>query len=297
MIAIGAIGLRAQESEGTGVGGRGAPAAAEAGGETGQRNEFPYFVKFEGASDETLDLVMEISETLRLADRPPTSFSRLRKRAQDDLPRILRAMRARAHYAATVDLDIDRSTTPTTITFEIDAGPTYDIANVIIELNPPTEDDLDLPTDRQLGLVEDKRASSTKIIEAEAELLRRAKNQGFANATLGERRVVVDHDTDTMDITLRLAPGPKVYFGETAIAGNSEVETRFIRRLLAWQPGDLVTPARLDETQLDLIRSGLFNSVRIEPGETVDDQGRVPVRIEVSEAKHRSIEASVRYPI
>ncbi len=147
----------------------------------------------------------------------------------------------------------------------------------------------------KLGLVRGERASSTKIIEAEAALLERIKSQGFANARIGQRRVVVDHDSETMDITLRLAPGRMIYFGDTDITGNVDVETRFIGRLLAWKPGELVTPERLDETELDLIRSGLFNSVRIEPGKEADDEGRVPIMIEVSEAKHRSIEASIRF--
>lgn len=295
LVVLGAVSMHAQEDKEIGVGGRGLPAEVQPDDGTTEQDEFPYFVKFEGTSGNTLDLVKQVSETLRLADQPPISFSRLRRRAEDDLPRILKAMRARGHYAAKVEVDIDRTTSPPTITFLIDAGISYDIKNVIVELDPPTEDDLDLPSSKKLGLVKDKRASSTKIIDAEEELLRRTKKQGFANAKIGERRVVVDHNTGTMDITLRLAPGPKVYFGNTRITGNSEVETRYIRRLLAWKPGKLVTPERLEETQLDLIRSGLFNSVRIEPGTTPDKEGRIPVRIEVSEAKHRSIEAGVRY--
>ena len=192
-------------------------------------------------------------------------------------------------------MDIDRATSPLTVTFQIDEGVSYDIQNVVIELDPPTEDDLELPSRKRLDLVFDKRASSTKIIDAETALLRQIKNQGFANAKLGKRRVVVDHDKATMDITLRVDPGRKVYFGETTVIGNVEVETRYIRRLLAWKPGELVTPDRLEETQLSLIQSGLFNSARVEPEITADEQGRIPVRIEVSEAKHRSIEASVRY--
>lgn len=257
---------------------------------------FPYTVCFAGISGKkTLNLVQQVSETLRLKGDPPVSFSRLRSRAEGDIPNILKALRARALYSATVELDIDQTISPITIKFLIDTGHTYDIDKVVIELDPPTEDDLDLPKSKKLGLVTEKRASSTKIIEAEAELLRRVKRQGFANAKIGERRVVVDHNSDTMDITLRLAPGRKVYFGETRITGNEDVETRFIRRLLAWKEGKLVTPARLDETRLNLIQSGLFNSIRIDPRTNADEDGHVVVDIHVSEAKHRSIEASVRY--
>jgi len=283
-MALGAISSHAQDET-----------QGEAGDQTEQQNEFPYEVRFLGTKEETLELVKQVSETLRLIDQPPTSFNRLRRRAEDDLPRVLKAMRARAHYAATVELDIDRTASPIVITFQIDAGLSYDINAVIIELDPSSPDDFDLPSRKRLGLVAGKRASTTKIIDAEALLLQRAKNQGFAAAKLGKRRVVVDHNTGTMDITLRLDPGPKVTFGVTHITGNVEVETRFIRRLLAWRQGDLVTPERLEETQLDLIRSGLFNSVRVEPRSKPDEQGRVVVEIAVSEAKHRSIEAGLGF--
>ncbi len=265
------------------------------GDETVSAKTFPYTVCFQGISGKTLDLVQQVSDTLRLKSNPPISYSRLRSRAEGDLPNIVKALRARAYYAATVDLDIDQATSPTTIKFRVERGPSYDIQKVVIELDPPTEDKLDLPSAKKLGLVTNKRASSTKIIDAETTLLSRAKNQGFANAKPGKRRVIVDHDNATMDITLRLAPGRKIYFGDTKISGNVEVETRYIRRLLAWKPGKLITPERLEETRLNLVQSGLFNSVRIDPETEVDDQGRALVRIDVSETKHRSIEAGVRY--
>jgi len=204
-------------------------------------------------------------------------------------------MRARAHYAAEVDLDIDETTSPITVTFNITAGASYDIKNVLIELDPPSEDDIKLPDGDKIGLVTDKRGSSTKIIEAETSLLNRARRQGFANAKIGKRRVIVDHSNQTVDITLRLAPGRKVFFGNAIIIGNKDVETRFIRRLFTWKSDKLVTPERIDETEQNLIETGLFNSVRVEPAAELDEQGRLPIIIEVSEAKHRSIEAGLGF--
>ncbi|MGI9417801.1 MAG: autotransporter assembly complex protein TamA [Geminicoccaceae bacterium] len=294
-VIVAAGGVHAQQESEVGVGGRGAPMVIQPDGNFEEQLEFPYTVRFEGTEGRTLEQVEQASEALRLIDRPPTSFSRLRRRAEDDLPRVLNVMRARAHYAAKVDLDIDRSTSPITVTFKIDAGQSYDIKTVIIELDPPSEDDIKLPDGDDIGLVKDKRASSTKIIQAESSLLNRAKRQGFAHAEIGKRRVVVDHSDQTVDITLRLSPGRKVFFGETEIKGNREVETRFIRRLITWKTGKLVTPEFIDETELNLIESGLFNSVRVEPGPMLDDQGRQPMLITVSEAKHRSIEAGFGY--
>ena len=262
-----------------------------------QLQDFAYVVRFEGipGGSETGTLVRQVSEAERLVDQVPSSFSRLRRRAEGDLPRILQALRARAYYAAAVDVDIDRSTSPLTVTFRIEAGEAYDINKVEIEADPPSEDELTLPTPRRLDLESGKRAASNKIVDAEATLLELAKRQGFALARIGKRRIVVDHNEHTMDITLRVVPGRKVYFGETEVIGNEEVESRYVRRLQVWRPGRLITPERLDETERNLVESGLFNSVRIIPGTVADERGRVPIRIEVAEAKHRSIEASGRY--
>ena len=255
-----------------------------------------YEVIFEGLPEGTTKGILEeISETRRLIDQPPTSIRRLRRRAEDDVPRLLQALRARGNYRAKIEVEIDEESSPITITYLFDAGPVYEISQVVIEISPPTEDDIDLPSPNQLNLKKGKRASSIKIIEAETQLLERVRKQGFANAALGERTVIVDHDNDLMDITFRLNPGPKIYFGETNITGNEDVEARFIRRLLEWKKGRLVTPERLQKTQLNLIETGLFNSVRIEPGKKPNQNGRVPVRIEVKEAKHRTLEAGIRY--
>lgn len=255
-----------------------------------------YEVVFEGIGvGKTLEILEQISEARRLEDQPPSSYSRLRRRADGDLPRLLQALRARAYYQAEVSLDIDRESSPITITYTIDAGPVYEFNEIVFELDPPSEDAVDLPKPKRLNLKKDRRATSVKVIDAENELLASIKKQGFANAELGPRTVIVDHGTAKMDVTFRVNPGPKVYFGETAVVGNEEVEARYIRRLLEWKPGKLVTPERLETTQLNLIETGLFNSVRIETGKEPDEQGRVPVQIEVREAKHRTIEAGVRY--
>lgn len=255
-----------------------------------------YVVELRNIPDgETKDLLQEIVDTQRETYQLPTSISRLRRRAEGDRPRLLQTLRARGNYAARLDLEIDDTTEPVTVIYDIDAGPVYDINDVTIELKPPSEDELNLPTPKQLNLEKGKRASSTKVIEAEAALLQRIKTQGFANARMNPRRIIVDHNTAVMDITLSVDPGSKVYFGESAVDGNVEVETRYITRLLEWKPGELVTPEKVQTTQLNLIETGLFNSVRVEPGKEPDDQGRVPVRIEVKEAKHRTIEAGVRY--
>jgi translocation and assembly module TamA len=271
------------------------PASSEDEGEAPAEG-LDYVAEIRGVPEGTTnDILVNMVELSLEASDPPRTLRRLERRVESERSRLLQALRARGNYAAEIDVVIDEAASPISVVYEINAGPVYEINKVTIEINPPTEDDLDLPSPKKLNLRRGKRASSIKVIEAEAALLQRVKNQGFANARLGERRVIVDHDTAEMDIVYTLNPGQKLYFGATKIVGNVDVESRFISRLLEWKPGKLVTPERLQTTQLNLIETRLFNSVRIEPGTVPDEQGRVPIRIEVSEAKHRTIEAGVRY--
>ena len=261
-----------------------------------QATALDYEVVFEGLSEgNTKDILLQISETQRLIDQPPATISRLRRRAENDIPRLLQGLRARGHYQAAVEVNIDQTASPITITYRFDRGPTYRYKTIRVELDPEAETDLDLPPARRFGVKAGERVRSLDIVNAEAKLLEALKNKGYAFAMIGEREAVIDHGTQEMDITFRFETGPRVAFGETTVGGNEQVEARYIRRLLEWKPGKRVTPERLRTTQLNLIETGLFSSVQITLGEELDENNRVPVRIDVKEAKHRSIEAGIRY--
>ena len=255
----------------------------------------PYEVEIRGVEDRTLrELLQEVSETRRLIDRPPPSLTRLRRRAEDDRARLQRALRSEGYYGATIDLSVDDAAHPVRIVFQVDPGPRYRLREVAIEVTPP-EADLPLPSRRELGIAPGTPAVAQTILDAETALVERARARGYALAEAGERRAVVDHDADAMDLTLRLVPGPLVSFGKIDVVGLKAVEPGFVERRLPWRPGDLITTKRLTEGQRALRETELFSTTRTRLGTTPDDQGRLPVTVAVTESKHRSIEVGGRY--
>ena len=255
----------------------------------------PYEVEIRGVEDRTLrELLQEVSETRRLIDRPPPSLTRLRRRAEDDRARLQRALRSEGYYGATIDLSVDDAAHPVRIVFQVDPGPRYRLREVAIEVTPP-EADLPLPSRRELGIAPGEPAVAQTILNAETALVERARARGYALAEAGERRAVVDHDADAMDLTLRLVPGPLVTFGKIDVVGLKAVEPGFVERRLPWRPGDLITTKRLTEGQRALRETELFSTTRTRLGTTPDDQGRLPVTVAVTESKHRSIEVGGRY--
>ncbi|MDX1541822.1 MAG: BamA/TamA family outer membrane protein, partial [Geminicoccaceae bacterium] len=62
-----------------------------------------------------------------------------------------------------------------------------------------------------------------------------------------------------------------------------------------WREGEVLTPAKVEDSRRLLVETDLFRSVQITPEPAGDASGEVPVRVRVTERKHRSIGIGVRY--
>ncbi len=257
--------------------------------------EIKYQVAIEGVDQPELrDLLNQVSEAVRLVDRPPPSLIRLRRRAEDDRPRLEQALRSRGYYGAEVTAAIEPDAKPVRVVFTVKPGPVYRFHDVTIEVTPPRLRS-DLPSLEELGIAPGRPAASQAILDAEAALLARAREKGHALAELGNRRAVVDHDTATMDLTLVLQAGPVVRFGAIELKGLTSVRADAVRRRLPWRTGEVITAENLAEGRTALFDSGLFSSVVIDLGSTPDQSGEVPVTVALIESKHRSIALGLRY--
>jgi translocation and assembly module TamA len=254
-----------------------------------------YEVRIRGRMGESLrTLLGEVSETRRLSDRPPSNFLRLRRRAEADRDRLLQALRSRGYYDGAIEVRYDRGRDPVQVIFEVEPGAVYRLREIRLEVDPPNPE-LRVPAPGELGLKVGQPAQAQAIIDAEGRFLQLVRGQGFPLAELGERRAVVDHDADAMDITLRLRPGPQVRFGDVRYTGIQGIEESYVRNRLPWKPGQLITPARLEEARQALIDTQLFSTAQIRVGQEVEGDGRLPVTVEVTQRKQRSIEVGVRY--
>ena len=233
-----------------------------------------YEVTIEGVDDDALrGLLQQVSETQRLIDRPPPSIARLRRRAQDDRPRLLEVLRSEGYYGGQVEVALDSSVQPIKVTFRIDLGPVYRLGSVSIEVEPP-EPGLSVPSPRgdrpEAGRA--RRCAGPSSMPSRPSWIGCAR-RASSWPSLGPRRAVVDHDTDLMDLTLRIQPGPLSRFGPVTFDGLSTVEQDFVANRLDWQQGELITPARLEEARNSLRETGLFTSVQIDLADTTRRAG------------------------
>jgi translocation and assembly module TamA len=149
------------------------------------------------------------------------------------------------------------------------------------------------PGDIGLGIRDPAIADS--VLDAEANLLRHARNRGHAMAAAGERRTIIDRETRRMDVELAIRPGPQVDFATPVVTGQTSIDDAFLFQRLIIEPGERYDARLVERARRRLIDTNLFSTVQVREGPEPDAQGDWPVVFEVSERLHRTIGAGVGF--
>lgn len=103
---------------------------------------------------------------------------------------------------------------------------------------------------------------------------------------VADRRVV---------ITYAAEPGPAAVYGPIEIAGNTSVDDGVIRRQLTFRPGQRFRLGQLQESQRKLYGLELFEFANVEALETDRPSVEVPIRVTVTEGRHRRVTFGIGY--
>lgn len=270
----------------------------------------PYAVRFpEDLPPDLAALLPGVAETEQKRAEPPDSRLGIRQRAEGDIERIQQALRAEGYYDGKVGFElaepdgsegrgpiaaITEAPPQVVVRFSIVPGPRYTYGNTALALgdNP---DGFVPPATADLGLVSGEPARTQPVIDADAEVLRRAREAGFALAKTGQREVVVDHDTRRMEVTLRLDPGRRASFGDVAFTGSKGIDEGFLRSQVPFAKGERYDPELVDESQSNLFDTDLFSTIIIRPAETLTTEGFLDYGYELRQRPQRSVGAAVGF--
>jgi translocation and assembly module TamA len=264
--------------------------------------ELRYEAKIVGVDDSELaDLLADVSQLKTLEDRLPASEEALRRRAEDDLPRLKEAAHSLGYWNAQFSYEIESGADPARVIVTAIPGPLYHVATVAIRgadgrplarLDDGVAADLARPP---LPLKPGDPARTAPVIDAENALLAALGHSGHPFAKAGEREVVVDHDNQTMAVTYTLLPGPVMRFGPATISGLDRLEAGYVEHRIRWRQGDAYDNRSVDETRKVLIESGLFSTVRITPVADLADPSLARINVEAVERAHRTIGVGLAY--
>ena len=257
-----------------------------------------YKVAITGISDGKLRTALEeISQTVLLRKkRPAGSLALLRRRVKRDMPRLLKLLKAEGYYGAQVKADIDDKVTPVHVTFQVNPGPPYLIDSVQVKtIGKDTRHRAKLPEPNELGLRLGMQAKARVILDGQEKLIRLLRKQGFPFSQIAKRKVMVHHPEHAVAVVFLVDTGPLSRFGPTKITGLKSVDEEFVRSKVSWQEGDLFNADLCDQVKKRLTDTGLFATVRVKTGETLEDDGFLLITIEVVERRHRTKSIGVSY--
>lgn len=213
----------------------------------------------------------------------------IERRIADDTASLQEILRSFGYFQA----NVTTSTTTTAISFTVEPGERFSFAPPHLEaegVGSPLLDQLSAITH---AVAPPQPYWAGAVLETEAALLQFLRHNGYPQPR-AERRVIADHGSRTVQVLWHIVTGPWRSFGDTYIALSPGLHPDYVSRRLHWQPGQAYDARLVDATKVQLLRTGLFSSLRIEEAHDAPGPG-LPMRIHGDIAPLRTVRAGLWY--
>lgn len=266
-----------------------------------------YNASLSGVSNAPLEAAMKKASLTLSSDKTISSMNALRLRANTDIDRIKNVAIFYGYYNCKVYLTNTEEPVPS-IQFRVLLGDQFtfnkltliwsDEDLVAAEMAKRSEEHLqykgpcleDAPS-FQPG----QPALGKALISLDNEISSALRSRAFAFTKIIRKEVYADPATKTIDVLIELMTGPIVRFGKTSIVGAERSKEELFSSYQTWHEGDLYSPKALEQTENELLHNGVFQSVQIEEGSELQENGDLPITIAVTEGKPRTVGAGLNY--
>jgi translocation and assembly module TamA len=266
----------------------------------------PYELTFDIRGDDGVESRLQDASSLyRLRRDAPPDGETLLQRANADFAPVIDALWGAGYYDATLTIEIagvpvqigqfqnpaavraanalrNRARVPVKIIAE--TGPQFRMRNIQVldQRSRRAFSAEELPL-HILRLEPGDPAEAARIRAASARLVDHFRRQSYPLVKSPPPAPVVDHTSDTMDVTFLVDTGPKAGIGEVALRGPQGFDQEIVRSFIYLDEGEPYSPDRLDSTRKSIASIPAAGSVRIREGGALDRNGNLPIFVEVTD--------------
>jgi outer membrane protein assembly factor BamA len=181
-----------------------------------------------------------------------------------DLKEVRTYLESRGYHRAGVDslerLDPEAEGV-LTLVLHVEEGPRAFVSRVELEGASALEPEAVLAATR---IAPSDPFASSEVVAARERILTLYRNQGFRGAEV-EARSGLDEEGVTALVTFVVREGERTRVDRVILAGLRVTRESSVRKLVTVRPGEPLSPLAIAETRQNLVGSGLFRSVDIEP--------------------------------
>ena len=266
----------------------------------------PYTVTLKPTGNSALDQALkDSSQLVSLRESGPAGPFALVTRARQDAGRFQTALNSFGDYKGRVAITIAGrplddpglldllhqapADPPVDVVATFEPGPLFHIGKVTLDGDVPAE------VRDKFDLAPGAPAVAADVLAAQQRLLTAIREAGYPLAKVDLPPVNLRPADDTMDVTFRVAAGPRADIGPITITGLQSMNEDYVRRRLLLRQGQRFSPSAIEAARADLSSVGVFSVVRIEPGEHLDPDGTIPIAIDVTERPLHSVDFGAAY--
>lgn len=253
-----------------------------------------------------IDAALAGSSTLvTLRKTAPAGPFALVGRARSDIDKLQTVLGGFGYYDAKVTVTIDGTAVtdpglsdalaarpqndPARVVIDVDRGPLFHLRRVTIDGN------VSAAARTAFDLHSGDPAVASKVLTAGASLQSALQEEGHAFAVVSEPTATEIPSAHAIDVTYKVAEGPRVDIGPITLDGLRTVHPAFIRRRLLIHQGQLYQPSRIEDARQNLAATGVFTTVQATSAKQVDANGELPITFTFVQAPPRTVSFQAAY--
>lgn len=224
----------------------------------------------------------------------------LERLVRDAIPQAREAAATQGFFSATVDVAVDRKTSPLTVRLTVTPGQVTTIREVDIRVDGPANDTPQgtaaIARLRDLWLLPRGEPFHQETwTSAKQRAVTTLAASPYAAAKLARSEALVNPPEHAADLSVTLDSGPAFTIGSIEIQGLSRYSAEMVRNFSNVAPGELYSGESLDTYVRRLLASGYFASVQASIDTDIAQADAAKVTISVIEAPPKRLETGIGY--
>jgi len=227
------------------------------------------------------------------------SAGSLRRYASTAEAQVEEALRALGYYGPMIQWEVVEQPgdgeTPARLVLTVQPGEPVRVRSRQVSIEGPASRDPDF-----VGTLPEKPAEGDVLNHGQYSTLRqtiqnRASRLGYFDGEFTTRRLEVNPEQRTADISLVFRSGVRYRLGEVSFKEGHGFEEQLLEQFVRFEPGEIYHADKVARLSGDLSNSGYFSGVDIDASPGKAQEGVIPVSVDLTTRPPRSVAAGVGF--